>query len=77
MTQILPHAPLPAADESQGPYNGPLSTYREWHTLAFGVIVGALVGWSRTLRHDLRREPHYALAGALVAALVAFAFRQR
>jgi len=72
MTQLLPHGPLPSAKESQGPYNGPLSTYREWHSLLIGATLGGLVGWSATLRHDLRREPHYALAGALLGALVAF-----
>jgi len=77
MTQPLPHAPLPTADESQGQYDGPLSTYREWHALGVGIVVGTLIGWSRTLRHDLRRELHYALGGALLGALVAFALRQR
>jgi hypothetical protein len=76
MTQLLPHDPLPAAKESQDPYDGPLSTYREWHSLLIGATLGGLVGWSATLRHDLRREPHYALAGALVAALVAFVLQR-
>jgi len=76
MTQLLPHDPLLSAKESQGPYNGPLSTYREWHSLLIGATIGGLVGWSATLRHDLRREPHYALAGALVGRVVAFALQR-
>lgn len=63
--------------ESAFEYNGPLSTYSEWHAAGLGATLGALVGWSATLRHDLRAEPHYALGGALLAALVAFAARQR
>jgi len=69
--------PFPTSDESQGSYNGPLSTYREWHSLLIGVAGGAAFGWSATLRHDLRAEPHYAIGGALVAALVAFVLRRR
>jgi hypothetical protein len=73
----MPNIPIPTGDESQGSYNGPLSTYRECHSLLIGVAGGALLGWSTTLRHDLRAEPHYAIGGALVAALVAFVLRQR
>lgn len=62
--------------ESTLGYDGPLSTYGEWHAAAFGAVVGALIGWSRTLRHDLRREPHYAVGGALLAALVAFVLQR-
>lgn len=69
--------PVPNTDESGNNYDGPLSTYPEWHSLLIGAVVGTLLGWSATLRHDLRREPHYALTGALVSALVAFAVRQR
>jgi len=60
------------SSESAFDYDGPLSTYGEWHAATFGAVVGALIGWSRTLRHDLRREPHYAVGGALLGALVAF-----
>lgn len=54
-------------------YNGPLSTYREWHATLLGALVGAVLGWSQTARRDIRREPQYAVAGFLAAALVAFA----
>jgi len=56
-------------------YEGPLSTYREWHAATFGALVGTLVGWSATLRRDVRHEPHYALGAGLLAALVAFALQ--
>jgi len=69
--------PFPSSDESGDNYDGPLSTYREWHSLLLGAVAGTLLGWSATLRHDLRREPHYALAGVLFSALVAFVVRQR
>lgn len=74
MSELLPHNPI-SASESQSRYDGPLSTYREWHALLFGVVVGALFGWSRTLRSDARHEPHYVLAGALGAALAAIRLR--
>jgi len=62
--------------ESALNYSGPLSTYGEWHAAAFGAVVGALLGWSRTLRRDVRREPHYTLGAGLLAALVAFALQR-
>ena len=56
-------------------YDGPLSTYREWHSLIIGFTAGLLAGWSKTLRRDLRREPHYAI-GAFLAGLIAGAIYQ-
>lgn len=64
------------SSESQFSYNGPLSTYKEWHSAGLGAIVGIGIGWSATLRHDLRNEPHYAVAGLLGGALGAFILQQ-
>ena len=54
------------SSESQLLYNGPLSTFREWHALLIGLAAGSVVGWSRSLRSDLRDEPHAAIGGFLV-----------
>jgi hypothetical protein len=62
--------------ESSFEYDGPLSTYTEWHALLFGVIVGVPLGWSRTVRREIRKEPHYALGGLLIAAIVSFVIQQ-
>jgi len=49
-------------------YNGPLSTYREWHSIGFGAAAGIAAGWSKTLRRDVRTEPQYFLVGLAVGA---------
>jgi len=59
------------------PYDGPLSTFQEWHSLLLGVLPGIAFGWSRTIRREIRNEPHYALGGFLAGAVVAFALQQR
>lgn len=62
--------------EQSFPYNGPLSTFSEWHSLTIGLAAGLLIGWSKTLRRDLKAEPHYAIGGLLVGAVVAFVLQQ-
>jgi len=47
-------------------FNGPLSTFREWHALLIGLAAGSVVGWSKPIRSDLREEPHAAVGGFLV-----------
>ena len=47
-------------------FNGPLSTFREWHALLIGLAAGLLAGWSKPIRRGVRAEPHFAIAGALV-----------
>ena len=47
-------------------FNGPLSTFREWHALLIGLAAGLLAGWSKPIRSDLREEPHAAIGGLLV-----------
>jgi hypothetical protein len=46
-------------------YNGPLSTYREWDSLVYGIAVGCLLAIPR-VRRDIRREPSKAIGGVLV-----------
>jgi hypothetical protein len=58
-------------------YNGPLSTFTEWHSFLFGVLPGIALGWSRTIRREIRNEPHYALGGLLAGSLAAFALQRR
>lgn len=48
------------------PYDGPLSTYREWDAFLYGVVAGLVLSIDR-VRADLRREPSKAIAGALLA----------
>jgi len=47
-------------------FNGPLSTFREWHALLIGLAAGLVVGWSQPIRSGVRAEPHAAIAGALI-----------
>jgi hypothetical protein len=61
------------SSESALSYNGPLSTYREWHVFAFGLVAGVILALKR-VRSQLRREPGTFVAGCLVgfvATLVA------
>lgn len=61
--------------ESTFDYDGPLSTYREGHAGIVGLALGLTIGWSPTLRTDLRREPHYAVAGVLAGIALGAALR--
>ncbi|AFH21987.1 hypothetical protein OSG_eHP14_00035 [environmental Halophage eHP-14] len=58
------------SSEQSFSYNGPLSTFREWHSLGFGLAAGVLAGWSKTIRHEVRNEPHYFIIGLAVGAWV-------
>lgn len=53
--------------EQSLPYDGPLSTYREWDALIYGLAVGALLSINR-VRRDIRREPS-KFFGALLALI--------
>lgn len=57
-------------------YFGPLSSFREWHVFVFGLFVGAIIGWSKSLRHELRKETQYAVVGLLSGAVVSFVLRE-
>jgi len=54
--------------EHQFAYDGPLSTFSEWHSIGFGAAAGIAAGWSNTLRRDIRTEPQYFIAGLAVGA---------
>jgi len=56
-------------------YDGPLSTFSEWHSLIIGFAAGLIAGWSKTLRRDLRKEPHYAIGAFLVGVFLGWAAR--
>lgn len=56
-------------------YDGPLSTFSEWHSLTVGLAAGLVAGWSRTLLHDLRTEPHYAIGGILIGVAAGILLR--
>ena len=58
------------SSEQQFSYNGLMSTYAEAHSLLIGLAAGLLAGWSRSLRSDLRDEPHAAIGGLLVGVAV-------
>jgi hypothetical protein len=64
------------SSESALPYNGPLSTFREWHAATVGLAAGLLAGWSRTLRRDLRKEPHYAIGAFFVGIALGIVWRR-
>jgi hypothetical protein len=60
------------SSESVLPYDGPLSTYREWDALLYGLAVGALLS-IRRVRRDIRREPSKFIAAVvLTATIIAF-----
>jgi len=50
-------------------YDGPLSTYREWDALLYGVVIG-IAAFPGRVRRDLAAEPSKAIAGALLAFAV-------
>jgi hypothetical protein len=52
--------------EQSLPYDGPLSTYREWDALIYGLAVGALLSIDR-VRRDIRKEPSKFLVAVLAA----------
>jgi hypothetical protein len=59
--------------ESSLPYNGPLSTYAEWHSLAHGLYHG-LVSLRPTPNAypdntDVNKEPHYYKIGFVLSTL--------
>lgn len=64
--------------ESSLPYNGPLSTYAEWHALSHGLYHG-LVSLRPTPtaypdNKDVDKEPHYFKIGFVVSTLGQAAF---
>jgi len=63
-------------DEIVSGYSGLLSSFREWHVFVFGLFVGVLVGWSKSLRHEIRKEVQYVVSGVLLGAVVSFVFRE-
>jgi len=48
---------------------GVLSRPREWHSAVIGFAAGLVFGWSDRLRRDVQREPHYAVAAFVFAAV--------
>jgi len=52
-------------------YDGPFSSYTEWHSAIIGLFAGLLAGWSDTLRQEVRQEPHYALGFCLAGVALA------
>lgn len=63
-----------SSEQSFG-YDGPLSTFSEWHSLIIGLAAGIAIGWSKTLRRDLRKEPHYAIGAFLIGVALGWAAR--
>jgi hypothetical protein len=57
------------------PYDGPLSTYREWDALIYGLAVGALLSIDR-VRQDIRNEPSKFL-GALLSVILTAVLHQQ
>jgi hypothetical protein len=55
--------------ESSLPYDGPLSTYREWDVFLYGLAVGIVLSVDR-IRADIQQEPSKLIAGALVGYIV-------
>jgi len=53
------------SSEQSFAYDGPLSTYREWDSLVYGVAIGCLLAIPR-VRRDIRREPSKAIGGILL-----------
>jgi hypothetical protein len=50
-------------------YDGPLSTYREWDAVIYGLAVGLLFSIGR-VRRDVAREPSKFLAATILTLLV-------
>ena len=55
-------------------FNGPLSTFREWHALLIGLGAGLLAGWSQPIRRGVREEPHAAIGGFLLGVAAGTTF---
>jgi len=62
------------SSEQSFAYDGPLSTYREWDSLVYGVAIGCLLSIPR-VRRDIRKEPSKAIGGALLTIIIAEAKR--
>jgi len=69
---------LPDKTEDESDYDGPLSTYPEWHALAHGLYNG-MRSWTARPGElpenaDVQKEPHYYkgsyVAGTLLQAAI-------
>jgi len=56
--------------ESDWWYDGPLSTSTEWHAMAFGLVLGLILGSSDKTRRQILRELHYFVGGLLLGLIV-------
>ena len=65
---------MPTKDESDSSYDGPLSTYKEWHAFTHGVYYGltskALVTPPEPKNEDVKKEPHYYRGGYIIGTLL-------
>jgi len=58
------------SSESAFAYDGPLSTYREWDALLYGIAAG-IVAATTPIPRDAGREPSKAIAGVFVGYALA------
>jgi len=65
------------SSEQSLPYNGPFSTYLEWHAAILGFVFGVIAGWSRKIRREIRKEPGMAVSGLLAGVWAGIKLRDR
>lgn len=59
-----------ADDESESPWNGPLSTKAEWHAMGIGGGLGVLTGAAILVAGPTTAGPVVALAVVVIAAAI-------
>jgi hypothetical protein len=65
------------SSEESLPYNGPFSTYLEWHAAILAFVLGAIAGWSPKIRRQIRKEPAMAVCGLLAGVWAGIKLRDR
>jgi len=65
------------SSEQSLPYNGPFSTYLEWHAAILAFVFGVVVGWSRKIKVQIRKEPVTAVCGMLAGVWAGVKLRER
>lgn len=78
----LKEALTPTKRESGQDYDGPLSTYVEWHSFEHGLYDGMAGSGLRPPKElpdivDVQREPHYYKVGWVIGGLISLPFPKR
>jgi hypothetical protein len=63
--------------ESDGSYNWLFSHSGEWHMAIWGIVIGFILGGSKTLRREVSKESQYVIGCALITFIMRYAYEQR